>query len=165
MEVRCALVSQVWRGILEEPTAPEPVPARVELQCFREFVCKSAAGGLLAITSGTAAPIGALCAALLRTRCAACGGGLMGRPARRIFALGRLRGIRAQEAIFERGAIEAANDGLHLVAGGRLDECEALRFLGFVVSDHFDGIGDKIFSRSEERRVGKECRSRWSPYH
>ena len=23
----------------------------------------------------------------------------------------------------------------------------------------------KIPSRSEERRVGKECRSRWSPYH
>src|SRR5258708_6768857 len=23
----------------------------------------------------------------------------------------------------------------------------------------------KIFTRSEERRVGKECRSRWSPYH
>ena len=23
----------------------------------------------------------------------------------------------------------------------------------------------KSFSRSEERRVGKECRSRWSPYH
>ena len=22
-----------------------------------------------------------------------------------------------------------------------------------------------IISRSEERRVGKECRSRWSPYH
>ena len=22
-----------------------------------------------------------------------------------------------------------------------------------------------IFVRSEERRVGKECRSRWSPYH
>ena len=22
-----------------------------------------------------------------------------------------------------------------------------------------------IFLRSEERRVGKECRSRWSPYH
>src|SRR2546427_11024140 len=22
-----------------------------------------------------------------------------------------------------------------------------------------------LFSRSEERRVGKECRSRWSPYH
>src|SRR5258708_40320591 len=28
--------------------------------------------------------------------------------------------------------------------------------------------GDKFFApnwRSEERRVGKECRSRWSPYH
>ena len=24
---------------------------------------------------------------------------------------------------------------------------------------------DIEFSRSEERRVGKECRSRWSPYH
>ena len=23
----------------------------------------------------------------------------------------------------------------------------------------------KISFRSEERRVGKECRSRWSPYH
>ena len=24
---------------------------------------------------------------------------------------------------------------------------------------------DKEKDRSEERRVGKECRSRWSPYH
>ena len=24
---------------------------------------------------------------------------------------------------------------------------------------------DMIVMRSEERRVGKECRSRWSPYH
>ena len=23
----------------------------------------------------------------------------------------------------------------------------------------------EVLSRSEERRVGKECRSRWSPYH
>ena len=23
----------------------------------------------------------------------------------------------------------------------------------------------RVESRSEERRVGKECRSRWSPYH
>ena len=26
-------------------------------------------------------------------------------------------------------------------------------------------FGGRIVSRSEERRVGKECRSRWSPYH
>ena len=24
---------------------------------------------------------------------------------------------------------------------------------------------DNLLTRSEERRVGKECRSRWSPYH
>ena len=29
-----------------------------------------------------------------------------------------------------------------------------------------DGIIErKVYPRSEERRVGKECRSRWSPYH
>ena len=27
------------------------------------------------------------------------------------------------------------------------------------------GFGLKVITRSEERRVGKECRSRWSPYH
>ena len=31
------------------------------------------------------------------------------------------------------------------------------------------GSGNRLYSaiafRSEERRVGKECRSRWSPYH
>ena len=27
----------------------------------------------------------------------------------------------------------------------------------------YDALG--IMDRSEERRVGKECRSRWSPYH
>ena len=26
-------------------------------------------------------------------------------------------------------------------------------------------LPDEFHSRSEERRVGKECRSRWSPYH
>ena len=26
-------------------------------------------------------------------------------------------------------------------------------------------LADALRSRSEERRVGKECRSRWSPYH
>ena len=26
-------------------------------------------------------------------------------------------------------------------------------------------VSDILRKRSEERRVGKECRSRWSPYH
>ena len=29
----------------------------------------------------------------------------------------------------------------------------------------YDIVGISKFGRSEERRVGKECRSRWSPYH
>ena len=28
-----------------------------------------------------------------------------------------------------------------------------------------DKVSDNGGHRSEERRVGKECRSRWSPYH
>src|SRR5256885_6993208 len=28
-----------------------------------------------------------------------------------------------------------------------------------------DGPCHRVVGRSEERRVGKECRSRWSPYH
>ena len=32
--------------------------------------------------------------------------------------------------------------------------------------DEIKAVVDQIHSyRSEERRVGKECRSRWSPYH
>ena len=30
---------------------------------------------------------------------------------------------------------------------------------------HHDGTNHYLYRRSEERRVGKECRSRWSPYH
>src|SRR5256885_16859477 len=37
---------------------------------------------------------------------------------------------------------------------------EFCRFMVMMGAD-IDGIG----TRSEERRVGKECRSRWSPYH
>ena len=31
--------------------------------------------------------------------------------------------------------------------------------------DNIDLLGHSMGGRSEERRVGKECRSRWSPYH
>ena len=33
------------------------------------------------------------------------------------------------------------------------------------VKDIIKDINSMIDDRSEERRVGKECRSRWSPYH
>ena len=32
-------------------------------------------------------------------------------------------------------------------------------------AERLDDVGRVAAVRSEERRVGKECRSRWSPYH
>ena len=32
-------------------------------------------------------------------------------------------------------------------------------------TDQVKATAQYIHRRSEERRVGKECRSRWSPYH
>ena len=48
------------------------------------------------------------------------------------------------------------------------DELAARReFIGMItgVSPSRWHIIVKDINRSEERRVGKECRSRWSPYH
>ena len=33
------------------------------------------------------------------------------------------------------------------------------------LAERYGKIDFKTVKRSEERRVGKECRSRWSPYH
>ena len=33
------------------------------------------------------------------------------------------------------------------------------------IRKHIDNALKEELDRSEERRVGKECRSRWSPYH
>ena len=37
-------------------------------------------------------------------------------------------------------------------------------FASFISASHIERL-PQILTRSEERRVGKECRSRWSPYH
>ena len=42
---------------------------------------------------------------------------------------------------------------------------DAFRELGFEVLTVTGSARERSRSRSEERRVGKECRSRWSPYH
>ena len=56
--------------------------------------------------------------------------------------------------------------------GGRLDATNVCDPILSVITniglDHKDYLGETIkdiANRSEERRVGKECRSRWSPYH
>ena len=48
------------------------------------------------------------------------------------------------------------------------DEKEIVESIPFMqgVLDFSSVLGERVFEpRSEERRVGKECRSRWSPYH
>ena len=35
----------------------------------------------------------------------------------------------------------------------------------YLGANEVTGVGKAGTGRSEERRVGKECRSRWSPYH
>ena len=47
---------------------------------------------------------------------------------------------------------------------------EKLNRFGFIVRPEANKLEIKseieaLYNRSEERRVGKECRSRWSPYH
>ena len=46
---------------------------------------------------------------------------------------------------------------LAVVAGEQSFACQ--------VECAFENEANQLEQRSEERRVGKECRSRWSPYH
>ena len=49
-----------------------------------------------------------------------------------------------------------------------MDMCDTRIRIGFSLNNEVESkLYDEVFGshRSEERRVGKECRSRWSPYH
>ena len=52
---------------------------------------------------------------------------------------------------------------LVLVAGLVVGACAVQREVSLTFGTEGEGLDG--FMRSEERRVGKECRSRWSPYH
>src|SRR3712207_9063768 len=65
------------------------------------------------------------------------------------------------------------NDLPYKFEGGTPNIADVIGFAAAI--DYLNDIGmDKVrehevelttYARSEERRVGKECRSRWSPYH
>ena len=57
--------------------------------------------------------------------------------------------------------IAKAADGSMRDALSLLDQCIAFYLGQKLTYDHVL----EVLGRSEERRVGKECRSRWSPYH
>src|SRR5260370_2539342 len=51
------------------------------------------------------------------------------------------------------------------ISGLAQGRCSAVKYNGKMYYVFPTATKDKIYVRSEERRVGKECRSRWSPYH
>ena len=53
------------------------------------------------------------------------------------------------------------------VVGDRVltKKCRPVEKMTPRISELIDDMFDTMYERSEERRVGKECRSRWSPYH
>ena len=69
-------------------------------------------------------------------------------------------------------ASEADSEALDVVSSEELDLFSdddpsegASLGRGELPSEDLEFISSEDEARSEERRVGKECRSRWSPYH
>ena len=63
----------------------------------------------------------------------------------------------ASEGIIYVNVNEPGNEGYILEVNSETD---------FVArNEKFIELAKNVLERSEERRVGKECRSRWSPYH
>src|SRR5690349_24013219 len=52
----------------------------------------------------------------------------------------------------------------YLLLHGELPKKAELDQFTYTISRH-TLVHEQLATRSEERRVGKECRSRWSPYH
>ena len=66
------------------------------------------------------------------------------------------------------GAIYKAEDGTVIQDQGKCIGCRMCVMSCPYGHPKFfpeQGVSGKCDGRSEERRVGKECRSRWSPYH
>ena len=80
-----------------------------------------------------------------------------------------------EEGIVAGGGVAALNCAVALepfveklkgdVRTGAQIVLNALKAPLFLIAENAGYQGDVVRSRSEERRVGKECRSRWSPYH
>ena len=68
--------------------------------------------------------------------------------------------IRAGIQAVDKGQMEAARS-LGMTSSHAMTKI----ILPQAVKNILPALGNEFITRSEERRVGKECRSRWSPYH
>src|SRR2546430_14137822 len=74
--------------------------------------------------------------------------------------------IHAPRSFGKAAAPSGASTGTHEPpAWPRGGVGEAMRTFRDSVASKLKGLDVADQARSEERRVGKECRSRWSPYH
>ena len=93
-------------------------------------------------------------------------------------AIREIGGILASPDVEVVAVCDVEKDGVHYLEWGRNQIRDGIRRLIENPAwrerfDHVPGgrdVGKEIVDtyyakRSEERRVGKECRSRWSPYH
>ena len=74
---------------------------------------------------------------------------------------GRLMGKRVVGDFFAQSGFHGTHFCTYLLG----TDMEMRTPAGYLLTNWETGYGDWLADRSEERRVGKECRSRWSPYH
>ena len=70
--------------------------------------------------------------------------------------------VRITDAVYDKKLIENTKE--YKLTELRTPHPSYLPFYA-ITEDYLAGYDDKKTTRLEERRVGKECRSRWSPYH
>src|SRR2546422_10663861 len=75
-----------------------------------------------------------------------------------------LAAVLGTERFLKEIHISAKLDHPHILT--LIDSGESNGFVWYVLPYvRGESLREKLTRRSEERRVGKECRSRWSPYH
>src|ERR1039458_12353 len=86
-----------------------------------------------------------------------------------LIAQDSLTGMTSNPAIFEKAIAQSAAYDEQILALSSVGQDASAIYEELSrqdvqrAADEFRGVFDA--TRSEERRVGKECRSRWSPYH
>src|ERR1035441_10339249 len=83
-----------------------------------------------------------------------------------------VHGVNRRTSLFNTSRIDHLYQDPHEVGrrltlhyGDLTDSCSLIRIMQKIRPDEVYNLAAQSHVRSEERRVGKECRSRWSPYN